>query len=140
MGEKMKKTEEDDEDTQELIDGFEQIEKPKDNKQKSVENEEIKQQNSLKMEENEKETPNETDIAEMVRTENDKDFAPKCILTQSIIDEKQNQNDKNEEDELQNAESDSSSSSDSDSSLLSDSSSSDSIPSKHLKRRTSKNI
>merc|ERR1712228_973743 len=133
--EKMKKTEDDDEDTQDLIDGFEQIEKPRSPKQKS---EEIKQSNSSKMEENEKETPNETDIAEMVRTENEKEFS------QIIHDEKQqNQNDKNEEDDLQNAESaenDSSSSSDSDSSSFSDSSSSESIPSKNMKRKNSKNI
>ena len=148
MDDASKKTEEDDEDTQELIDGFEQIEAPKDMKhRKSIFEEqteeiaEMKQQNSSKMEENEKETPNESDIAEMVRTENEKEFA-------EIIHDERSSNDKNEEEEVQNAEiapnddnpESSSSTDDFDSSSFSDSSSSsDSLnKSKNLKRTLSK--
>merc|ERR1712130_867033 len=130
-------------DTQELIDGFEQIEKPKaspktndiQNQQQPMPNladlEPVQPQKVSKMEEiqeNEKETPNESDIAKMVQAENSKEF------NQIIHDEPPQNiaNDKNEKEEDQNAENnaddsdDESSSSDSDSSSLSDSSSSDS--------------
>merc|ERR1712130_138710 len=143
-------------DTQELIDGFEQIEKPKaspktndiQNQQQPMPNladlEPVQPQKVSKMEEiqeNEKETPNESDIAKMVQAENSKEF------NQIIHDEppQNNVNDKNEKEEDQNAENgddieEESSSSDSDSSSLSDSSSSDSdsIRSKNLKRKLSK--
>merc|ERR1712154_483084 len=105
----------------------------------------IQPQKVSKMEEiqeNEKETPNERDIAKMVQAENSKEF------NQIIHDEQpqNNVNDKNEKEEDQNAENnddgidEESSSSDSDSSSFSDSSSSDSdsIRSKNLKRKLSK--
>merc|ERR1712228_603313 len=108
---KLKKSEEDDnddEDTQELIDGFEQIEKPKDMKHRKSSvleesNEAGTNSNPSKMEETQppiaQSTPNETDIAEMVRTENSKEFSA------IIHDEKQSK----EESEIPNAESPSSS-------------------------------